>query len=286
MKKRWYKNPFKLTFLGLLVTGVVAGSYYVSTHGSGAAGRAEQAGESGFAAAEPLSSMPPTIMPGLIQLTANQMVRIPLADGFQWPVGAPNMAMMYDAQGFAEQNNLRGGRHTGQDLNGIGGENTDEGEPVCAAARGLVLYSGCPSPDWGNVVIIGHRLPGNDTIIQTFYAHLQESAVHPGQLVGRGQRIGSIGTANGAYLAHLHFEAIQSLSHEAGMPGYHPAGTMNRITPAELIAAHPAPAMHDPYEQVRRLMIRETAHAAPASILSTPSNNPDTIQVNPSQFLR
>ena len=66
MKKRWYKNPFKLTFLGLLVTGVVAGSYYVSTHGSGAAGRAEQAGESGFAAAEPLSSMPSTIMPGLI----------------------------------------------------------------------------------------------------------------------------------------------------------------------------------------------------------------------------
>ena len=101
-------------------------------------------------------------------------------------------------------------------------------------------------------------------------------------------RIGTIGTADGAYLAHLHFEAIRSLSNEAGMPAYHPAGTMNRINPAELIANHPAPAISDPYEQVRRLMIRETANAAPAttSQISPSQSSSDTIQINPAQFLK
>ena len=51
-------------------------------------------------------------------------------------------------------NAARGGRHTGQDLHGIGGENTDEGLPVRAAGRGLLIYAGEPSPDWGNVVVL------------------------------------------------------------------------------------------------------------------------------------
>lgn len=285
MAKRWYKNPYKLTFLGLAVAGV-AGACYLFSGGSGAAGRISNAAQSNiYAADEPLSTLPATLIPGLILLTPDQMVRTPLVDGFQWPVGTAAMGMMYDAQPFGAMNNKRGGHHTGQDLNGIGGENTDEGEPVFAAARGLVIYSGTPHEGWGNIVVLAHRLPGSNKIIQTLYAHLNERDVRPGQLVGRGQKIGSIGTANGHYLAHLHFEAIESLSQEAGMPGYHPTGTMNRINPAELITSHPAPAMADPYEQVRRLMIREAANAAPASTTTTPSK-PGTIQLNPSQFLK
>ncbi len=284
MARKWYRNPFKLAFLGLAATGLVAVCCLFAT-GDGAAARATTSSENIYAANEPLSNCPDTLIPGLILLTADQLERIPLADGFQWPVGTRNMAMMYDAQPFGAMNEKRGGYHVGQDLNGIGGENTDMGEPVFAAARGLVVYSGVPHEGWGNVVVIAHRLPGSDEIIQTLYAHLNQRAVRPGQLVGRGQNIGSIGTANGHYLAHLHFEAIKSRCNEAGMPGYHAKGTMNRMNPAELIAAHPAPDMADPYEQVRRLMIIEAANAAPTSTTTAPST-PGTIQLNPSQFLK
>lgn len=285
MAKKWYRNPYKLVFLGLAAVGL-AGMCCLFAGGGGAAARTTDNRKNMGAAAEALSSMPDTLLPGLILLTADQLVRIPLADGFQWPVGTRAMGMMYDAQPFGAMNEKRGGYHTGQDLNGIGGENTDEGEPVVAAARGLVLYSGVPHEGWGNVVVLAHRLPGSSEIIQTLYAHLQERSVRPGQLVGRGQRIGSIGTANGHYLAHLHFEAMKSLCNEAGMPGYHPGGTMNRLNPAELIAAHPAPDMADPYEQVRRLMIIEASNAAPPTTTTTPPPTPGTIQLNPSQFLK
>lgn len=287
MAREWYKNPYKLAFQLLLAAGVVAACYTFTGQG-GAAARAAQMEHNKFSAATPLSNIPNNgIHPGYIQLTAEQIVRVPLADGFQWPVGTPTMGMMYDAQPFAAMNEKRGGYHTGQDLNGIGGENTDEGEPVCAAARGLVLYSGTPGPGWGNVVVLAHRLPGSSDIIQTLYAHLGKRQVRPGQTVGRGQQIGTIGTADGTYLAHLHFEAMRSLAQEAGMPGYHQAGTMNRIDPATLINTHPAPATTDPYEQVRRLLITETANAAPASATSVqPDTTSDIIQLNPSQFLK
>lgn len=285
MAGKWYRNPYKVAFSALLVLGI-AGACYVFTGGAGAAGRAAETENNIFAADEPLSSLPEKIAPGIILLTPEQMLLTPPADGFQWPVGTRAMGMMYDAQPFGTLNPQRGGYHSGQDLNGIGGENTDEGEPVCAAARGLVVYSGEPHPGWGNVVVLAHRLPGSKRLVQTLYAHLKERSVRPGQLVGRGQRIGSIGTANGHYLAHLHFEAIESLSQEAGMPGYHPGGTMNRLNPAELIAAYPAPDIADPYEQVRRLMIREAANAAPATTSPPAPATPGTIQLNPSQFLK
>lgn len=96
----------------------------------------------------------------LILLTPQELAKAPLADVFVSPLGDDNGAFTYSAQGFGAMNAARGGRHTGQDLNGIGGENTDEGLPVRAAGRGLLIYAGEPSPDWGNVVVLLHRLPG------------------------------------------------------------------------------------------------------------------------------
>ena len=236
-----------------------------------------------YQADKPLSAIPSPLIGGLILLRPEQLVSAPIVDGFQWPCGAPNGAMMYDAQPFGAKNDYRHGYHTGQDINGIGGQNTDLDEPVYAAARGLVVYSGEPSPEWGNVIVLAHRLPGGG-IVQTLYAHLNQRAAHVGQYVSRGECIGSIGTAGGRYLAHLHFEAIQSQSAEAGMPGYHPAGTMNRLDPARLLREYPAPAMPDAYEAVRHLRRMENLNQKPGAPAPLPQE-PGVIPVSPQQFL-
>lgn len=182
----------------------------------------------------------------MILLTPQELAKAPLADVFTSPLGDENGAFTYVAQGLGDMNAARGGRHTGQDLNGIGGENTDQGLPVRAAGRGLLVYAGEPSPDWGNVVVLLHRLP-DGRFIQSLYAHLDTVSDIPlGSLVGRGEQIGTVGTAHGNYLAHLHFEMIESIAHEAGMPGYGKT-TFNRINPDEVLKQYaPAPDMRMP----------------------------------------
>jgi murein DD-endopeptidase MepM/ murein hydrolase activator NlpD len=238
------KDFFRIAVPVLLVGGIVALCLHLCT----------SSGDSDitnvYAADVPLAQLPQEIKPCMLPLSAEQIARIPLADGFQWPVGGGNLVFMYDAQGFGVHNEKRGGYHSGVDLNGIGGENTDLGEAVSAAARGTVVYCGTPSDGWGKVVVIAHRIPGDDRVYQTLYAHLQDVAVTHGDRVSRGQKIGTIGTAEGAYLAHLHFEVIDSCVVEAGVTAYHPSGTMNRINPYEFINAHPAPPFPDPLFQV------------------------------------
>ena len=175
-----------------------------------------------------------------------ELAKAPLAEVFVSPLGDDNGAFTYSAQGFGAMNAARGGRHTGQDLNGIGGENTDEGLPVRAAGRGLLIYAGEPSPDWGNVVVLLHRLP-DGRFVQSLYAHLKTISDIPlGTIVGREEQIGTVGTAHGNYLAHLHFEMIESIAHEAGMPGYGKT-TFNRINPDEVLEKYaPDPAMMIP----------------------------------------
>lgn len=138
-----------------------------------------------------------------------QQQAIPLAVAFDMPMGSENGAFAYNAQKFWEMNERRGGHHTGDDLNGIGGMNTDLGDPVFAIADGVVLYVGQPSPGWGKMVILGHRTTDGRTL-HSMYAHLERIAVPFGALVARGAVIGSVGTAAGLYPAHLHFEMRES----------------------------------------------------------------------------
>ncbi len=116
---------------------------------------------------------------------------------FVVPVGAPDGKGYYDAQPFGANH------HLGSDWNTLRGGNSDLGFFVFAAADGVVTEASDVGGDWGNVIRIQHTCGER---VESLYAHLDRVHVVPGARVARGQPIGTIGTAGGRYLAHLHFE--------------------------------------------------------------------------------
>ena len=189
-----------------------------------------------------------------------QSARIPRALRFDAPLGSEHGALVYNAQQFWDMNAKRGGHHEGDDLNGIGGMDTDLGDPVFATADGLVLFVGQPSPGWGNVVVIAHRAPDGRTL-HSMYAHLDRMEVQPRRLVARGDLIGTVGTANGHYPAHLHFEMRASDGVDIG--GGYAMDPGNRLDPAATVAAlrHAAAADLSPSPLARMLGV--TASKSP-----------------------
>lgn len=130
-------------------------------------------------------------------------VNVPLADGFDCPVGKPDGVGYYVFRGF------RPNGHLGEDWNGNGGGNTDLGDPVYATADGVVVLSADVRMGWGNVVIIRHayrEANGTVQVVDSLYGHLDQRMARKDQIVRRGQQIGTIGTNRGMYAAHLHFE--------------------------------------------------------------------------------
>jgi len=134
--------------------------------------------------------------------------RVAPSNGFDFPVGAPNANGYYKARGFWT------GTHPGEDWNGIGGGNSDLGDPVYSIGSGLVILSRDVGAGWGNVVIIRHLYldeAKHIRMVDSLYAHLRERLVEIGSEITRGQMVGTIGTADGKYLAHLHFEIRKNL---------------------------------------------------------------------------
>lgn len=189
----------------------------------------------------------PPFDPAFQRLSPQQIARLPLAARFDAPMGSEHGALTYNAQPF------RINRHLGDDLNGIGGLNSDLGDAVYASGFGRVVYAGVPGPGWGKMIILAHRVREAEKIrvIQTVYAHLDQILVKPDQVVQRGEKIGSVGTADGQYLAHLHFEVREGPYVNPGV-GYADA-PMNRLSPERFLVEHrgasdellnPAPAAH------------------------------------------
>lgn len=167
-------------------------------------------------------------------LSAWQSARIPAAPRFDPPMGSEHGGLVYNAQKYWDMNEKRGGHHTGDDLNGIGGMNTDLGDSVYSVANGLVVYAGEPSPGWGKLVVIAHRAPDGRPL-HSMYAHLHRIGVTAGALVARGSQIGTVGTANGYYPAHLHFEMRVSDGVDIGAGyGMFP---LNRLDPSATVQA-------------------------------------------------
>jgi len=74
------------------------------------------------------------------------------------------------------------------------------GEPIMAAAGGVVAYSGWKG-NYGKAVIIQHQ-DGR----QTLYGHMQRIMVSNGESVARGEIIGLVGSTGHSTGPHVHFE--------------------------------------------------------------------------------
>ena len=160
------------------------------------------------------------------------LAALPTATRFDFPLGGEHGAMTYNAQPFTQNH------HLGDDLNGIGGENSDLGDPVYAIADGQVIAAHECGPGWGNVVIILHAYNenGRRQYVQSFYGHVQSILVNAGEKVHRGQEIATVGTGGGRYLAHLHFEMREFVTPFIGA-GYR-KDTKGWLNPSDFVRRH------------------------------------------------
>jgi len=175
---------------------------------------------------------PPKISPAFQIAPPLLLAGLPTAARFDFPIGNENGAFAYNAQPFTQN------RHLGDDLNGIGGENSDLGDPVFAVADGQVIFAEEAGPGWGNVIIVLHAYEENGArkFVQSYYGHVETILVERKQKVHRGEQIATIGTADGRYWAHLHFEMREFTTPFIGA-GYR-EDTRGWIDPSAFIASH------------------------------------------------
>jgi murein DD-endopeptidase MepM/ murein hydrolase activator NlpD len=189
-----------------------------------------------FRAADAILLLPLTVfLPPLFAWNADPpAVRegLPLADGFDFPVGRPDASGYYDAQPFGRNG------HLGEDWNANTGGNTDLGDPVYSIAHGVVTFADDLGGGWGNVVRVAHAYEEDGEVrhVESFYAHLDAISVQEGQTLRRGTRVGTIGDADGHYIAHLHFELRDRIGMPHG-PGYSD-DTAGWLDPKRFIRAH------------------------------------------------
>jgi murein DD-endopeptidase MepM/ murein hydrolase activator NlpD len=164
---------------------------------------------------------------------SGQTAFIKVADGFDLPVGHGDAKGYYKARGF------RSNGHLGEDWDGVGGGDTDLGDPVYCIGDGVVVFARDCHQGWGNVVIVRHayREAGSVRNIDSLYGHLDRILVRHGQAVRRGQQIATIGNAHGLYDAHLHLEVRKNIT--IGMSRDKFAKDLsNYYDPSQFIAAH------------------------------------------------
>lgn len=168
-------------------------------------------------------------VPGIPQ---DIVLRADPVDGFDFPVGPPDARNYFKARGFL------GMEHLGEDWNGTGGGNSDFGDYVNAVADGVVWEVKDQGEGWGLVIRMLHNVGTTEApkYIESVYAHVASSWVKPGNRMKRGEVLGTIGTAEGKYHAHLHFEM-------RGQPGKHISSgyagdTAGFIDPSPYILAH------------------------------------------------
>lgn len=152
-----------------------------------------------------------------------------IADGFDYPVGKPDANGYYNAQPYGRNT------HLGDDWNGLGGGDSDLGDPIYNIAHGKVVYAEDFGGAWGNVIRIVHYLPDSSKV-ESLYAHCDTMMVAKGNWVKRGVQIATIGNNHGGYPAHLHLELRDDLTLPIGK-GYS-SQTEGYLNPTEFIKNH------------------------------------------------
>ena len=88
------------------------------------------------------------------------------------------------------------------------------------------------STGWGKCIHVIHCV-GDTALYESVYAHVDTMLVKRGQLIRRGEQIGTIGDCYGEYYAHLHFELRDSINMGIGV-GYS-VDTSGYISPKDFI---------------------------------------------------
>ena len=173
----------------------------------------------------------------LAGMASGRGLRMKLADGFDFPVGKPEANGYYKARGLR----LRPPVHFGEDWNGKGGGDTDLNDPIYACGDGVVTFAADVQVGWGRVILIRHayRDPASGQVkyVDSQYGHLRSILVKKGDIVKRGQKIGTMGNNRGMYSAHLHFEIRHNIN--IGMHRESVAKSpQNWADPTKFIRAH------------------------------------------------
>lgn len=224
------KGLYRAALLSLMFTWLIWTVLLLASEaGSVSAAYVPPSPSSGLQAGPPL---PPNDPSGIFEKYLS--TDIPPANGFDFPVGDPDgqggytdLATGQVHQGWYVSTRLAQwysyGIHPGEDWNGVGGANTDLGQPVHAVAGGLVIFAGPVGKSQRGVVVIQHAYYENHLKhrIRSVYIHLEDIRVSAGETVKRRQVLGTIGkNPNGKLLAHLHFELRWN---ESLSPAYWPS---------------------------------------------------------------
>lgn len=112
-----------------------------------------------------------------------------------WPVNGRLLSRFGDREDPFASEGDRGEFHKGVDISAA------TGTPVRAAADGVVEYAAYRPDGYGKMVVVDH---GNG--LSTWYAHLSNFEVIPGQEVRRGDVLAYSGATGRVTAPHLHFE--------------------------------------------------------------------------------
>ncbi|WP_221585046.1 M23 family metallopeptidase [Microbacterium sp. G2-8] len=156
----------------------------------------------------------------------------------------------------------RGGHHMGIDLAAAGGE------PIGAAAPGVVVVSSEGHFGYGVAVIIQH-IDG----LQTVYGHLTHGSrtVEVGDWVETGDHIGAVGNTGRSFGNHLHFELRR---HGVPIDPY-PLLTGGSAAPDELRPSVPAPPVPAPVPATPEKPSPESPKTPDPKPSPKPSPSPD-----------
>lgn len=122
----------------------------------------------------------------IIKIRASTGARVssPSTAGYSWPL----------CGSVTSEFGRRWGRaHTGLDID------DNRSRAIMAAKDGVVIFAGWQG-GYGRMTLIDH---GG---VVTAYAHQSDQSVSRGQVVSRGQRIGTVGNTGNSTGSHLHFE--------------------------------------------------------------------------------